>query len=306
MAYITNYQYYTNSGVVPENANWGEYQFVTLKDIVNNFMLMYVGDNELVNNVSRYKVLFHAKRGIQEINYDALRNIKVLQQGVDENLRFILPPDYINYVRISVEKDGILFPLHENTKINYATEYLKDNNGDLLFDVNGEVLEAGNSQLDRDRLAGLPQQQFLDSGVRYGQWGWCVDGDWYFSYGIGGYYGLNTETATINDTFRIDRKSGVINFSSGVNAQSVVLEYVSDGMENGDDDSVSINKLAEDYIYTYIRWAILDNRVDAQEYVVRRARKEKMAKLRNAKIRLSNMHAGRLLMNLRGRDKWIK
>ena len=306
MAYITNYQYYTNSGVVPENANWGEYQFVTLKDIVNNFMLMYVGDNELVNNVSRYKVLFHAKRGIQEINYDALRNIKVLQQGVDENLRFILPPDYINYVRISVEKDGILFPLHENTKINYATEYLKDNNGDLLFDVNGEVLEAGNSQLDRDRLAGLPQQQFLDSGVRYGQWGWCVDGDWYFGYGIGGYYGLNTETATINDTFRIDRKSGVINFSSGVNAQAVVLEYVSDGMENGDDDSVSINKLAEDYIYTYIRWAILDNRVDAQEYVVRRARKEKMAKLRNAKIRLSNMHAGRLLMNLRGRDKWIK
>ncbi len=199
-----------------------------------------------------------------------------------------------------------MFPLHENTKINYATEYLKDNNGDLLFDVNGEVLEAGNSQLDRDRLAGLPQQQFLDSGVRYGQWGWCVDGDWYFGYGIGGYYGLNTETATINDTFRIDRKSGVINFSSGVNAQSVVLEYVSDGMENGDDDSVSINKLAEDYIYTYIRWAILDNRVDAQEYVVRRARKEKMAKLRNAKIRLSNMHAGRLLMNLRGRDKWIK
>ncbi|MCK5642740.1 MAG: hypothetical protein KAJ19_18165, partial [Gammaproteobacteria bacterium] len=137
MAYITNYQYYTNSGVVPENANWGEYQFVTLKDIVNNFMLMYVGDNELVNNVSRYKVLFHAKRGIQEINYDALRNIKVLQQGVDENLRFILPPDYINYVRISVEKDGILFPLHENTKINYATEYLKDNDGDLLFDIDG-------------------------------------------------------------------------------------------------------------------------------------------------------------------------
>jgi hypothetical protein len=306
MAYITNYQYYTNSGVVPENANWGEYQFVTLKDIVNNFMLMYVGDNELINNVNRYTVLFHAKRGIQEINYDALRNIKVLQQGVDENLRFILPPDYINYVRISVEKDGILFPLHENTKINYATEYLKDNNGDLLFDIDGEVLEAGNSQLDRDRLAGLPQQQFLDSGARYGQWGWCVDGDWYFGYGIGGHYGLNTEAANINDSFRIDRKSGVINFSSGVNAQSVVLEYVSDGMENGDDDSVSINKLAEDYIYTYIRWAILDNRIDAQEYVVRRARKEKMAKLRNAKIRLSNMHIGRLLMNLRGRDKWIK
>jgi len=41
MAYITNYQYYTNSGTVPQNANWGEYQYVSLKDIVNNFMLMY-------------------------------------------------------------------------------------------------------------------------------------------------------------------------------------------------------------------------------------------------------------------------
>ena len=306
MAYITNYQYYTNSGVVPENANWGEYQFVTLKDIVNNFMLIHVGDNELINNVTRYVVLFHAKRGIQEINYDALRNIKVLQQNVGDDLRFILPPDYVNYVRISVEKDGVLFPLHENDKINYASEYLKDNNGDLLFDANGEVLEAGNSLLDRNRLAGLPKQQFLYAGARYGQWGWNVDGDWYFDYGIGAYYGLDTSQANINDSFRIDKKSGVINFSSGVKAESIVLEYVSDGMENGDDDSVSINKLAEDYIYSYIKWAILHNRVDAQEYVIRRARREKMAKLRNAKIRLSNMHAGRLLMNFRGRDKWIK
>ena len=306
MAYITNYKYYTNSGVVPQNANWGEYQFVTLKDVVNNFMLMYVGDTELINNVKRYAVLFHAKRGIQEINYDALRNIKVLQMEVGDDLKFILPSDYVNYVRISVEKDGILYPLHEYIKINYASEYLKDNDGELLFDEDGEVLEAGNSQLDRNRLAGLPQKRFLGEGSRYGHMGWCVDGCWYFSYGIGGFYGLNTETANINDNFRVDKSSGVINFSSGVRNQSIVLEYVSDGMENGQDDLISINKLAEDYIYAYIKWAILSNRVDAQEYVVRRARREKMAKLRNAKIRLSNMHAGRLLMNLRGRDKWIK
>jgi hypothetical protein len=306
MAYITNYKYYTNEGVVPENANWGEYQFVTLKDIVNNFMLMFVGDTNLVNNVNRYTVLFHAKRGIQEINYDALRNIKVLQRSMDENLKFVLPADYVNYVRISVEKDGVLYPLHENSKINYSAEYLKDNSGDLLFDQDGEVLEAGNSQLDRARLAGLPKQQFLDSGVRYGQWGWNLDGSWYFSYGVGGYYGLQTENANINDSFRINKSAGVINFSSGVKAQSIVLEYISDGMENGTDDSVSINKLAEDYLYSYIRWAILDNRIDAQEYVVRRAKKEKMSKLRNAKIRLSNIHPGRLLMTLRGRDNWIK
>ena len=77
-------------------------------------------------------------------------------------------------------------------------------------------------------------------------------------------------------------------------------------MENGTDENVSINKLAEEYLYSYIKWAILNNKVNIQEYVVRRAAKEKMAKLRNTNIRLSNIHAGRLLMNLRGQDKWIK
>ena len=41
MAYLTQYQYYENGGQQPENANWGSYLYVSLEDIVNNFMLMY-------------------------------------------------------------------------------------------------------------------------------------------------------------------------------------------------------------------------------------------------------------------------
>jgi hypothetical protein len=306
MAYITAYQYYTNSGTVPTNANWGSYQYVTLSDIVNNFMLMYVGEDKLIDNLNRYNALFHAKRGIQELNYDALKNIKILEMPVGDDLKFILPPDYVGYVRISVEKDGVLYPLHENSSANFASAYLQDNNDQILFDQDGDVLEAENSQLDRNRLAGLPRQRFLEAGDRYGQWGWCCDGSWYFSYGIGGNFGLNTAEANINDSFRIDKASGVINFSSGVKNQNIVLEYVSDGMEGGTDTSVNVHKFAEDYLYSYIKWAILNSRIGVQEYVVRRAQKEKSSLLRNAKIRLSNIHPGRLLMPLRGRDKWIK
>jgi len=43
-----------------------------------------------------------------------------------------------------------------------------------------------------------------------------------------------------------------------------------------------------------------------QEYIVNRARKDKSSLLRNAKIRLSNIHPGRLMMSMRGKDKWIK
>jgi hypothetical protein len=64
--------------------------------------------------------------------------------------------------------------------------------------------------------------------------------------------------------------------------------------------------LFEEFVYAYIRYAILNSKVGVQEYIVSRARKERSALLRNAKIRISNIHPGRLLMNLRGREKWIK
>ena len=125
-------------------------------------------------------------------------------------------------------------------------------------------------------------------------------------YNIGARYGLNTETANFNPTFRIDKKAGVINFDSTMAGEQCVLEYISDGMEEGNDAKVSVNKLFEQYIYAAIKYELLNNKFGVQEYIVNRARKDKSALLRNAKIRMSNIHPGRLLMNIRGENKWIK
>jgi hypothetical protein len=302
MAYITNYQYYTNNGIIPEDINWGSYQYVSLADIVNNFMLMYVGNDKLVNNVDRYNVLFHAKRAIQELNYDALRNIKVLELQLGSQLKMVLPPDYVNYVRISLLKNGVLFQLTENRTVLSATAYLQDNNLDIIFDVNGEVV-TGTSKLD---ILRQDKQLYVGPGPYNGSYGWAYNGDWYFGYGIGGRYGLETDTANRNPKFTINKVAGVIDFSTGVEDGYIVLEYISDGMENGDDSLITINKLAEEYIYNYLKWAILSNKTGVQEYIVNRVQKAKTASLRNTKIRLSNLHPARLLMSLRGRDKIIK
>jgi len=307
MAYITDEKYYTNGNVAPKNLNWGSYQYVSLKDVVNNFQLMYAGDDKLVSNATRYNMLFHAKRGIQEINYDALKNIKILELAVTDDLKFVLPHDYVNYVRISLYKDGVLFPLIENFQTNFSSAYLQDQNAEILFDLSGNALSPENSTLDLQRIKGTKPSLYLNNGHPYhNKQGYCCDGEWYFGFSVGGQYGLNTSLANQNPNFRIDKVGGVINFSSEMSGQLVVLEYVSDGMENGDDDQIVINKLAEDYLYAYIRWAILENKFGVQEYIINRARKEKTAKLRNAKIRLSNLHPGRLLMPLRARAKWIK
>lgn len=307
MAYISQYEYYENGGTNPEDKNWGSYQYVSLQDIVNNFLLMYSGNHSLVNNEERYKVLFHAKRAVQELNYDAFKEMKVLELTVPDNLRFILPSDYVNWVRISLYKDGWLRPMSENIQTLSAKAYLQDNTGRILFDNNGNALSPEYSDIDFDRLTKIKKSIYLNRGSQYdGQYGWNYDGMWYFDYSIGAAYGLNTETANFNPTFNIDRKAGVINFDSPMAGQQCVLEYVSDGMEGGDNSLITVNKLFEKYIYAYIQYEILNAKFGVQEYVINRARKEKSALLRNAKIRISNIHPGRLLMNMRGMDKQIK
>lgn len=309
MAYINDERYYENfydgTSHTPQDENWGSYQYVSLEDIVNNFMLMYVGNDKLINNVQRYNVLFHAKRAIQELHYDALKEIKVLEISICDDLKFILPPDYVNYVRISLYKDGVLRPLGENIKVNYSNSYQQDNNCKILFDQDGYALEQ-TSILDYDRINGNQKTTYLGDGPFSGKEGVNVDGRWYFDYTIGNKFGLNTETANKNPTYRIDKANGVINFSSTMADELCILEYVSDGMQNGDDSLVSVNKLFEEFVYAYIKFAILNSKFGVQEYVVNRAKKEKTALLRNARIRISNIHPSRLLMNLRGRDKWLK
>ena len=135
---------------------------------------------------------------------------------------------------------------------------------------------------------------------------WPLSNNDLYNYRIGARYGLETETANINPTFTIDKKAGVINFDSTMANQQCVLQYISDGMENGNNSEIQVNKLFEDYIYAYIQYALLNSKFGVQEYIVNRAKKNKQALLRNAKIRLSNIHPSRLLMNLRGENKWLK
>ena len=306
MAYINQQKYYTNDGVNPTDENWGSYQYVTLKDIVNNFELIYAGNHELINNENRFKILFHAKRGIQELNYDAFKEIKSLELQVYDDLRFVLPADYVNWVKLYLLKDNVLRELTENIQVQSAVSYIQSATASFTYDGDGNATEV-DSTLDTERKNGSLRSIYLndeiDEDVNPNVYNYDSD---IYNYRIGARYGLNTETANINPTFTIDKKSGVINFDSTMANQQCVLQYISDGMENGDDSKISVNKLFEDYIYAYIQYAILNSKFGVQEYIVNRARKNKQALLRNAKIRLSNIHPSRLLMNLRGEDKWLK
>ena len=112
------------------------------------------------------------------------------------------------------------------------------------------MLKEENSNLDVDRITGTQNSIYLNNASQFnGLEGYNYDGYWFFDYGIGAFYGLNTETANDNPTFKIDKHAGVINFDSSMSGESCILEYVSDGMEGGDDTLVQVNKMFEEYIY---------------------------------------------------------
>lgn len=287
--YITNYQYYQNGGVMPEDANHGSYQYISLADIINNYELFYVGDDKEVDNVAKSTIRFHSKQAVKQLNYDAFKSTRVLETTIGSDLKLVFPHDYVNWIRISKEENGTLFTLHENQSSFSAESYLKDNNNELLFDGNGEVLY-GTSILDQERLSAVE-----DTSVST-----CN------SYRIGGKFGMDPTKAQGNPLFRINRRAGVIDFDSNMRDKLVVIEYISDGMEGGVDADIVVNKFFEKYLYAYMNYEILNNKRNIPAVTVQKAMRKKTAEYNNAKIRISDLHPSKLLMTLRGQDKWIK
>ena len=62
----TQEQYYLGpDGVWDSNdENYGDYQFVSISDIINNFMVVYVGEEKIIPKVKRTDVVFHAQQAI--------------------------------------------------------------------------------------------------------------------------------------------------------------------------------------------------------------------------------------------------
>ena len=291
--------------------NYGSYAYVTLQDIVNNFIVGYVGEQKLIPNVRRSDIIFHAKRGLQEFSYDTLKSIKSQELTVPHTLNNILPQDYVNYVRVSrIDNLGvkrIIYPANNLTISPYENP-IQDSSGEPTQDNFGDNLE-GTSQTERKWKAantnlvnGLPSFALYNEGMDWAGYNWGYGGFWY--WGWGEQYGMSPQYAQYNGWFNMNEREGKISFSSNLIGAQIVLEYISDGLAYDLDSRVP--KMAESALYAYISHAIIASRINQPEYIVQRLKREASAKLRNAKIRLSNIKLDEIVQVMRGKAKWIK
>ena len=302
LAAFTYIKIQLNENVIQESR--GSYEYTRLNDVVNNFLVAYVGGGKLIPSVKRTDVIFHAKRGLQEFSYDTLKSIRSQELTVNNALSVIIPQDYVNYVRFSWT-DGLgvqhtIYPANELTTNPFANP-VQDELGTPTQDSQDSNIQ-GTSQTeaawasgDPRRISGAFTRESTEASVLINT---PYDGL------LGQRYGMDPVTSQKNGWFTINEREGVFSFSSELKNQLIILEYISDG--NAYELDARIPKMAEEAIYAHIIYAILSTSVGIQEYVVRRFKQERSAKLRNAKIRLSNVKLDQIIQVMRGKSKWIK
>ena len=113
----------------------GNYQFVSIKDIINQFMLAYVGEEKIISKARRTDVAFHAKRALAELSFDTLKSFKSQEIVLPPSLTMVLPHDYVNYTKISFsDNSGIKHPLYPTlNKTSNPFKIKQDSDGNYDF-----------------------------------------------------------------------------------------------------------------------------------------------------------------------------
>jgi hypothetical protein len=283
--------------------NYGSYGYTSLNNIINGFIATYVGEHKLIPDVKRTDVIFHAKRGLQEFSYDTLRSIKSQELTIPPSLSVIIPQDYVNYVNISyIDALGVKHPIYpaNNLTISPYEVPIQDGDGDPTQDYFGDNLEGTSITMERWAEA---NDNLLNGNISARDY-WAYSGWLTGNPILGERYGNNPQYTQRNGWFNMNERDGTIAFSSNLKDRLIVLEYISDGLAYELDSRIP--KMAEEALYAHILYSILASRINQPEYVVQRLKRDRSAKLRNAKIRLSNVKLEEIVQVMRGKSKWIK
>jgi len=287
--------------------NYGNYAYTKLKDIINAFQVAYVGAGKLIPSVKRTDLIFFAKRSMQEFSYDTLKSIKSQELTIPHSLSVIMPQDYVNHVSIGwYDSQGVKHPIYPTNNLTQSPYRmpLQDGKGVPMQDVYDTNITGTSIVEDRwnnnayKYFNELIDQSWLGYLLQFGDWGFGLYAGW------GELYGMDPQYANANGWYNINEREGKISFSANLRDRVIILEYISDGLAY--DLDTRVPKMAEEAMYASILHAIISTRANQPEYIVMRLKKERYAKLRNAKIRLSNIKLEEITQVMRGKSKWIK
>tara|TARA_R100000742_G_C4276458_1_gene97553 strand:+ start:664 stop:2064 length:1401 start_codon:yes stop_codon:yes gene_type:complete len=138
-----------NSG----DENYGNYQFISLTDIINQFIIAYIGEDKIISRARRTDVAFHAMRAMQELSYDTFKSCKAFEYTVPPTLKMPVPQDFVNQVKVSwVDDSGITRLIYPALKTSNPAAYQQNSDGTFKLETNSYIRKAagGNNPIGTD------------------------------------------------------------------------------------------------------------------------------------------------------------
>ena len=98
----------------------GYYSRVHLNDIINNFIIAYIGDGKVLTKVPRYEVAFWAQRSVQEFSYDVFHSEKTIEVELS-NAQISVEQDFwaLFYNLKPIENKPDWYPKHPHISFLY-------------------------------------------------------------------------------------------------------------------------------------------------------------------------------------------
>jgi len=158
----TQADYYINSD------SWGKYQFTSLDNIVNQFMIAYVGEDKLISKIKRTDVAYYAQRAIQELSFDTFKSCKTKEIEIPASLTMILPQDYVNYVKLtwsdSAGIEHVIYPTSKTSNPIAINQYPSGEIMPELLENNGFDTDMGSWHSYNNPSTGTPAYTWNSNG----------------------------------------------------------------------------------------------------------------------------------------------
>ncbi len=76
--------------------------FISLNDVINNFLISYTGPGKLIPDAVRTEVIFHARRCLQEFAYETIKSQFTETGSASSSGTSNLPADFVAMIEVKV------------------------------------------------------------------------------------------------------------------------------------------------------------------------------------------------------------
>tara|TARA_R100001463_G_scaffold63043_1_gene115984 strand:- start:312 stop:1658 length:1347 start_codon:yes stop_codon:yes gene_type:complete len=129
-----DYYYQRNNDPDADLLPSDNYQLRSLKTIIDQFIVAYVGEEKLIPKAKRIDVSFHAQRAMAELSFDTFKSWKAMEFVLPSSLSMFVPNDYVNYTKISwVDDSGIKHPIYPTSKTSNPKKYFQNDDGEFII-----------------------------------------------------------------------------------------------------------------------------------------------------------------------------